>query len=172
MFTKEIYMADKITGKVEIIMTNKFNSDKYAMKLEGNDTWFGQSKEWMEVVPDRGDVVEFSGGKTGKYIQYLTILEKAAPTAAPAAKSGGKAGFNALGVELGHAANNAVALAVAEGITDLDAIKAKTRDFYEMMRDLRSEYEGEQEAPKKAAKKAKPKAESAPVQDVDEDDPF
>jgi hypothetical protein len=165
-----------ISGVVEVIMTNKFNKDKIAMKLVDDDTWYGQSKEWMEVMPDRGDTVEFSGGKTGKYIQYLKILEKAdGPAPAAAVKSGGKGKFN-LGIELGHAANNAVQLAIAEGISDLDVIKAKTRDFYDMMKSLREEYEGsevvQEKAPKaSASKKAKP-APKDDFEDFGDDIPF
>lgn len=163
-----------IKGKVEVVMTNKFDAEKIALKLEGDDTWYGQKKEFMEVVPNRGDVVEFSGGKTGKYIQYLKVLESAAPAAAPAAKGKAGGGFNALGVELGHAANNAVQLCIASGDLDLSTVKALTKDFYEMMRDLRSEYEGtevvQEKAPKVSVSKAK--AKPAPVEDVEDDDPF
>lgn len=169
-----------ITGVVEIFMTNKFNSENYAMKLEGDDTWYNQKKEWLDeggVIPRRGDTVSFSGGKTGKYIQYLEVLSSAAPEAkaAPAAKSGG--GYNALGVELGHAANNAVQLCIARGDLELDAVHRTTKEFYNMMKMLRDEYEGtevvSEEAPKASAKpKAKPKAKPIVEDDPDDDIPF
>jgi len=168
-----------IEGVVEVIMTNKFNADKIAMKLVDNDTWYGQSKEWMEVMPNRGDKVSFSGGKTGKYIQYLQILESAGGGAsAPAAKKSGGGGFNTLGVELGHAANNAVALAVAAGQTDLGTVRELTKDFYDMMKGLREEYEGTEtvsEAPKKASvskAKAKPAKKADVEVDFEDDIPF
>ena len=170
-----------ITGVVEVIMQNKFNADKIAMKLVDNDTWYGQSKDWMEVMPKRGDTVSFSPGKMkdgteGKYIQYLEILNSATPDAAPAAKSGG-GGFNALGVELGHAANNAVALCIARGDLELDAVHRTTKEFYNMMKMLREEYEGKEVVSEKAPKaspkpKAKPKAKPVVEDDPDDDIPF
>lgn len=168
-----------VTGVVEVIMTNKFNADKIAMKLEGNDTWFSQSKEWMELMPNRGDTVSFSPGKgkdgaEGKYIQYLSILESATPEKGAVAKSGGGSGFNALGVELGHAANNAVALAIAQGYYDMDSISQLTKDFYAMMKEVRGFYESKEvvqkEAPKASASKAKPKAAKKPDAEADFDD--
>ena len=173
-----------VTGVVEVIMTNKFNQDKIAMKLVDNDVWYGQSKEWMEVMPKRGDTVSFSPGKQkdgteGKYIQYLEILNSAAPeAAAPAAKSGG-GGFNALGVELGHAANNAVQLAIATGDPSLDYVKVLTKQFYDMMRGLRLEIEGEgkkvvqEKAPKASTKqKAQSLKKAEPEVDFEDDIPF
>lgn len=163
----------KVTGVVEVVMTNKFDSEKLAMKLEGDDTWYNQKKEWLDVEPKRGDTVNFDSGKTGKYIQYLVITEHGSAPA-PAAKSGG-GGFksNTLGIELGHAANNAVAIAVSAGVTDLSEIKQLTKDFYDMMKSLRSEYEGE-EKPKEVAKKvAKPAPKAEPAAPEFEDDiPF
>lgn len=176
-----------ITGVVEVIMQNKFNQDKIAMKLVDNDTWYGQSKDWMEVMPKRGDTVSFSPGKQkdgspGKYIQYLEILESAAgeTKAAPAtAKSGG--GFNALGVELGHAANNAVALLSTYGTFGvefkMDDVRQVTKEFYDMMKELRAEYEGTKVVSEKteevsAKPKAKPKAKPVVEDDPDDDIPF
>lgn len=168
-----------ITGVVEIIMTNKFNDQNWAMKLEGDDQWYGQTKEWLEIVPKRGDKVSFSGGKTGKYIQYLEILESASPAAAPAAKSGG-GGFNALGVELGHAANNAVNMLTAAGeVPNLVEVQDLAIKFYRMMKETRELIENEgkkvvsEEAPKASPKpKAKPKAKPVVEDDPDDDLPF
>lgn len=70
-----------IRGVVEVVMTNKFDADKLAVKLEGDATWYGQKKEFMDKdgVPwqtiERGDTLEFSGGTTGKYLQYLKIIK-------------------------------------------------------------------------------------------------
>lgn len=173
-----------VTGVVEVIMQNKFNADKIAMKLVDNDTWYGQSKDWMEVMPKRGDTVSFSPGKqkdgsAGKYIQYLEIIEHAAGESKPASTTakGTGGGFNALGVELGHAANNAVALAVANGVSDLADIKKLTKDFYDMMKELRAEYEGTKVVQEKAEEvspkpKAKPKAKPVVEDDPDDDIPF
>lgn len=177
-----------VTGVVEVIMQNKFNADKIAMKLVDNDTWYGQSKDWMEVMPKRGDTVSFSPGKQkdgtpGKYIQYLEILEHAAGESKPASTSakGTGGGFNALGVELGHAANNAVALLSTYGTFGtefkMDDVRQVTKEFYDMMKELRAEYEGakvvSEEAPKASAKpKAKPKAKPVVEDDPDDDIPF
>lgn len=62
----------KVSGVVEVCMTNKFDAQKIALKLEGNETWYGQKREWMDVVPNKGDGVEFDDGG-GKYIKYIKV---------------------------------------------------------------------------------------------------
>ena len=95
----------------------------------------------------------------------------------PAFKKGGGFVNNTLGIELGHAANNAVSLAVAEGRTDLDYVRGLTKDFYEMMKGLRAEYEGAEVVPKETKKASPVKKEPAPkaepvVEDDFDEDPF
>ena len=157
----------KVTGVVEVVMNNKFDDTKIAMKVDGDDRWFNQKKEWLDVVPNRGDTVEFDDGGA-KYIKFLKVVDSGggAPAGKAPAKKGGFVN-NTLGIELGHAANNAVSLAVARGTLDLDSVKELTVEFYDMMKELRAGYEG-----KKV--EAKPvKKESKPAVDVDvEDDPF
>ena len=171
--TKKGKKMATITGKVEVLMTNKFNADKYAMKLEGNDTWYGQSKEWMEIVPNRGDTVSFSNGKgkdgaEGKYIQYLEILETAAPAQAATSAAPKSFGGNMLGVELGHAANNATLIGTTihgKNVT-LDKIEELTHEFYQMMQRVRETYAP---APKPEPK-VEVKAAPAKLDDDFEDD--
>ena len=155
----------KVTGVVEVVMNNKFDDTKIALKVDGDDRWFNQKKEWLDVVPNRGDTVEFDDGGA-KYIKFLKVLEGggSAPAGKAPAKKGGFVN-NTLGIELGHAANNAVALAVARGTTDLDSVKELTIEFYDMMKDLRAGYEG-----KKV--EAKPVKEAVKATPVVEDDPF
>ena len=161
----------KVTGVVEVVMANKFDKEKVAMKVEGDDRWFNQKREWMDTVPERGDTVEFDDGGA-KYIKFLKVLESgggAAPVAQKSAKGGFKKTFkdNTLGIELGHAANNAVAIAIAQGDFSIDNIESITRDFYGMMKSLREEYEG-------GKVEAEPVKKVEPAKDVsvDDDDPF
>jgi hypothetical protein len=159
----------KVTGIVEVVMANKFDKEKIALKVEGDDRWFNQKREWMDLVPERGDTVEFDDGGA-KYIKFLKIISPGGGDSEPAPKKGGfKKTFkdNTLGIELGHAANNAVAIAIAQGDFSIDNIESITRDFYGMMKSLREEYEG-------GKVEAEPVKKVEPAKDVidDLDDPF
>lgn len=176
----------KVTGVVEFSGVSKFNKEDWTIAVDG--TWYNQKIEWLDEKPEKGDEVEFDNGGR-KYIKFLKILSSGNEVSESPKKSGGGSGKpafkkggngfvnNTLGIELGHAANNAVALAVAEGNTDLDYVRGLTKDFYEMMKGLRAEYEGAEEVPK-ATKKASPvKKEPAPkaepvVEDDFDEDPF
>jgi len=168
-----------ITGKVEVCMTNKFNADKWAVKIEGNDTWYGQSKEWLEIVPNKGDTISFSTGKQkdgteGKYIQYMEILETAAASVATSAAPKSFGG-NMLGVELGHAANNAVLIATTihgKNVT-LDKVEELTHEFYKMMQNVRETYTPVPKPEPKPEPKAAPAKPAVSVDDeFDDDIPF
>jgi hypothetical protein len=160
----------KVSGVVEVVMPNKFDKEKIALKVEGDDRWFNQKREWMDLVPERGDTVEFDDGGA-KYIKFLKVIsEGGGGDSAPAPKKGGfKKTFkdNTLGIELGHAANNAVAIAIAQGDFSIDNIESITRDFYGMMKSLREEYEG-------GKVEAEPVKKVEPAKDVsvEDDDPF
>lgn len=77
-------------------------------------------------------------------------------------KGGGN--FN-LGIELGHAANNATQMAIAifGKNVKVDKVEELTKDFYVMMKGLRAEFE-------KSVEKPAPKPKAAPQPAQEEDD--
>lgn len=178
-------MSLTVTGTVEVIMQNKKDKDQISMlvKEEDGDNWYNQKKEFMDLMPNRGDTVTFYKGKKqdgtpGKYIQGIKILQGGAEVAKGApAKSGGSWNSNTLGIELGHASNNAVQLAIASKKTSMESVKELTKEFYDMMKSLRAEYEGKetvQETPTEVSpsKAAKPSKATAATVDFDDDIPF
>ena len=171
----------QVTGVVEIVMPNRYDKEKISMLVD--DKWYNQKKEFMDVIPNKGDTVTFSTGKPkedgsdNNYIQYIQVLESAHAAVVPKA-SGGFKGGNTLGIELGHAANNATQIALIQKgakITMRD-IRELTCEFYDMMKSVREYYEGAPMETKtteeaKPAKKATVPKKTAEVE-FDDDLPF
>jgi hypothetical protein len=137
-----------VKGLVENVSTKW---DKYSIQVNG--AWYGTKMEWAHVQPSKGDLVEFDDGG-GKYTKNLSIVTKGAggTYGSPKPSAGGKGGYSNLGVELGHAANLAIQIALAGGTeagsTDFyKAFAQNTRKCYAIMKGLREEFENPAETP-------------------------
>ena len=132
----------QVKGLVENVSTKW---DKYSMQVNGS--WYGTKEEWAVVKPNKGDLIEFDdGGKN--YTKNVKIITAGAggTYGSPKPSGGGKGGYSNLGVELGHAANLAIQVVLAEGIeagsTDFyKAFAQNTRKCYAIMKGLREEFE-------------------------------
>lgn len=126
----------KVTGVVEAVSTKW---DKYSIQVNGG--WYGTKMEWAKEKPVAGDTVEFDDGG-GKFTKYLKITGSggAVPAKAGAAKAGG---YSNVGVQMGHAYNNAMALVLAcKGESDdmdevLTAVTERTIEIYQLTERLR-----------------------------------
>ena len=98
-----------VTGTVEAaLIPNKWGKNSILV----GEVWYSTDPKYMTGdIPRKGDVVEFDSGKTGKYINNLTVTSKGAGSASSAKSAGG--GYSNLGVELGHASNVAKDMANA-----------------------------------------------------------
>jgi len=71
----------RFQGKVDFAGRSKFNDEDFTIKLDGDDNWYRQKREWLDVVPSKGDVIDLV--VKGKYIRRVEVLENAerqAPT--------------------------------------------------------------------------------------------
>jgi hypothetical protein len=154
---KRRQLMSTVTGQIEAIST-KYG--KFSIMV--NDNWYGTKQEWApNPLPDRGDVVEFDdGGKN--FLKKLRIKSSGGGSSASssAAPAGGKR-FSTLGVELGHAANLAMDVTLAQVSPEKEedfwkAFDRNTDIAFKLMQRKREVYEADQND--KPAEEAKIKA--------------
>ena len=111
-----------VNGVVEVAMNpNKFG--KFSILV--NDNWYNTKPEWLDNKPEKGDVVSFDdGGK--KYIKGLKITGKGEGGGTSTYSAPKSKGYSNLGVELGHAANLGIQVAMAM----CDKEEVGTPEFY------------------------------------------
>ena len=167
-----------VTGTVEAaLIPNKWGKNSILV----GEVWYSTDPKYMTGdIPRKGDVVEFDSGKTGKYINNLTVTSKGAGSASSAKSAGG--GYSNLGVELGHASNVAKDMANAFFFGDTSAIGGDewykywvthTEKVYTVMKKLRAKHEAPVATPTGVGTDdvvvlAKAKPSSKPVETADE----
>jgi hypothetical protein len=135
-----------VKGLVENVSTKY---DKYSVQVNG--TWYNTKMEYAKVKPNKGDLVEFDDGGA-KFTKNMKIVTAGAGGVYGSPKpSAGKGSYSSLGVELGHAANLAMQMALAEAKTSSLEIGSTafykefvthTRKVKAIMQGLRDEFEG------------------------------
>lgn len=97
-----------------------------------DESWYSSRGQ---VPCNKGDEVKVSYEVNGRWnnISNVEVLSKGT---APAPSGGGKA-FNNAGIEIGHAINNAVQLAIFEGRTDMDTIREKAIEVFYLAKEMR-----------------------------------
>jgi len=157
-----------VKGVVEGVST-KFG--KYSVLVNGN--WYGTKAEWAKVQPEKGDEITFDDGG-GKFLKNVKVL------AGGAGGSGGgdrpKAVFSNLGVELGHAANLGMQVALKgeakPGTSEFyKDFMDQTENIFKIMKGLRLFYE-KAESSSEDLEEEVAKVEAPPKKRVVEDDLF
>ena len=163
-----------VTGTVEAaLIPNKWGKNSILV----GEVWYSTDPKYMTGdIPRKGDVVEFDSGKTGKYINNLTVTSKGAGSDSSAKSAGG--GYSNLGVELGHASNVAKDMAntyfAGKAAGSDEWYKywvTHTEKVYTVMKKLRAKHEAPVVSPvgtDDVVVLAKAKPSSKPVETADE----
>lgn len=122
--------------------------EKWNILVDGK--WYNTKLEWAKVKPVVGDEVEFDDGGRN-YTKNLRVVAAAGPQfAAKASPKGGGKQWSNVGVEVGHATNIAVQIALTKATEEGDKIGTDEffRDFvsitdkvYRMTKALREKYD-------------------------------
>lgn len=189
-------------GVIEVVSSKEIPEDQYgntfrrSFKLEGNDQWFGVGAgkkgdisikvgtDWHKL--SKGDVVEFMYEQNGAYANVKTTkitVKKSgggSNSSTPVAKapaSPGRSGSFDSGIKTGHALNNAVQLAIAQGKTDMGTIEKLASEILNLSRKIEQNFESYFTDEKKEVKlppepKAKKEVKTLADVDFDDDIPF
>lgn len=191
-------------GVIEVVSSKEIPEDQYgntfrrSFKLEGNDQWFGVGagkkgdisikvgSDWHTL--SKGDVVEFMYEQNGQYANVkttkITVKKNGGGAKAPAPSSTtktqaapGRSGSFDSGIKTGHALNNAVQLAIAQGKTDMVTIEKLAADILKLSRKIEQNFESYFAEEKKDVKlppepKAKKEVKALADVDFDDDIPF
>ena len=127
-----------VKGLVEAVSTKW---DKYSVQVNGS--WYSTKMEWATIKPNKGDMVEFDDGGS-KFTKNMKLIAAGAGGVYGAPKP--RSFNNNLGIELGHAANLAVQIALAEDLPPAStefykSFAANTRKCYAIMKGLREEFD-------------------------------
>ena len=149
-------------GIVEFFGKNKFDKSKASLKLEGDNNWYSQPFEWLEVQPEKGDEVEFDDGGR-KYIRSLTIVSKGAGGGQRKGwqqRSEQRSDVNP--AEVGQCINLAVSLGMVKSYNDFtpDVIEGCVARYKQLKAAFTKAFEG------------KPQQQETQQEDFDDDIPF
>ncbi len=133
---------------------------------DGDKVWFGVYSAADLKGVGKGDVVEFQYYVSGEYNNISGKTFKITKKVAPPSGSPGAAPQNGpampnVGVEIGMSINNAVAIAIAQGKTEINYIKKVALEIYRMSSDMREFVIKEKAEAEAAAAKAASVAEAA-----------